>query len=447
MHIYTLAEVAQWLALPVPLPAVPIKAVVTDSRLVRGGELFVALTGERSDGHSFLEEVAKNGALAALVSSDYQGPDYGLIIIRVSHVLAALQEMARNRLKRLRLRIVAVTGSVGKTTTKEFIATLLSARYRVAKSPGNANSQVGVPTTILNICGDEEVLVLEMGMSNTGDIAKLIAIAPPEISVITTIGHSHAEFFEDGIDGIAAAKAEIYSHPTTKWGVANIRSKKFSPVLSVGFCQRAFIGESPEAEWRFTRESDGVRLTFGQKVSGLIRLPFQASHLIENFVLAAAVADIMGMSFEEIAAKSQELSTYKNRYEIIEKEGLVFLNDSYNASPESMRAALDNLPAKDGKAIAVLGEMKELGKYTESAHRDVAAHALDKIDHLLCYGAGCAPMVEVFLAAGKPVELYRDFTVLRKRVYELAVAGDLVLLKGSNSNQLWKILDQEDAIL
>ncbi|MBS3904086.1 MAG: UDP-N-acetylmuramoyl-tripeptide--D-alanyl-D-alanine ligase [Simkania sp.] len=447
MQIFTLAEVALWLNLPVILSRLPVQSVVTDSREVQGGELFVALKGERTDGHTFLEEVASKGAIAALVANDYQDSDYGLTLIRVPDVLAALQEMAKKRLSGVQPKIIGVTGSVGKTTTKEFIATLLSKRYRVGKSPGNANSQVGVPKTILNIRGDEEVLVLEMGMTEAGQISRLIEMAPPDIAVITTIGHAHMEFFPEGMEGIAAAKAEIYAHPLTQWGVANIRTKEFPSVLASGCCQKLFVGTVSESDWKFSMEEEGIRLETKQGISPCIQLPFSASHLVEDFALAAAVASLFGISFEEIASQSKELATYKNRYEILNKEGVLFLNDSYNASPESMCAALDNLPTRHGKVIGVFGEMKELGRSSVEAHRKVALHALDKIDYLLCFGKGCIPMVEVFSSFSKSVELFRDFTLLKRRVYELAEEGDLVLLKGANSCQLWKVLDHEESVV
>jgi len=442
--MFTLAEVSAWLDLQDFLPSLPIRCVITDSSRAEGGELFVALKGKQVDGHSFLEEVARKGAIAALVSMDYHGPDHGLKLIHVPNVIEALQKMAKNRLASLNPRIIGVTGSVGKTTTKDFLATLLSARFTIGKSPGNANSQVGLPTALLNFAGDEEVLVLEMSMSEPGQIAKLVDIAPPEVAVITKIGYSHTQLFVNGIDGIAEEKAEIFSHPSTKWGIASFQAGKFPVVCANGFAKKLLVGDNLEADVSFIKESSSVvRIEMGKESSGPVALPFTASHLIDNFVLAAVAARLFGLSFREIAERAQHLKIYKNRFELVEKKGILFLNDSYNASPESMRAALDNLPAVQGKKIAVFGEMPELGQYWHSAHREIATYALPLVDYLLCYGAGCMPMVDVFSSAGKPVEFIQEFSDLKKRVYALAKIGDLVLLKGANFNKLWRILEEE----
>jgi UDP-N-acetylmuramoyl-tripeptide--D-alanyl-D-alanine ligase len=419
MSQYTLADIASWLDLPDTLSPLPVRRVASDSKKIEKGDLFVALKGQRVDGHSFLEEVAKNGAVAALVLKNYSGPDFGLILIRVDDVVCSLQKMAKRWREIFNPRIIAVTGSVGKTTTKDFIATLLSARYRVAKSTGNANSQVGLPIAILNCAKDNEFLVQEMAMSEPGNIAKLVTIAPPEIAVITKIGHSHVASFANGLEGVAAAKAEILSHPETKWCIAYKDSARFSSIENGGSCNKFFLDfETPQIE-----------------------LPFTAKHLIEDFVLAVQIAKLLGVSQEEIANKAKELSTYKNRFELIEKEGVFFLNDSYNASPESTKAALENLPKKSGKRIFAFGGCPELGIYHEAKHREIAEVALLNIDHLLCLGEELLPMVDIFEKNQKPVELFKDFETFKKRIFALAKKDDLVLLKSMNTKQLWRVLE------
>jgi UDP-N-acetylmuramoyl-tripeptide--D-alanyl-D-alanine ligase len=442
--MFTLAEIAAWLGMEgKAFPSAPVRHVITDSRQTEGGELFVALKGKKFDGHEYLAEVAKKGAVAALVSNEYSGPDHGLILFHVPDVIEALQIMAKKRLDCTKPRIVGVTGSVGKTTTKDFISTLLAKRFKIGKSPGNANSQIGLPTSILNLSGDEELLILEMAMSEPGQIAKLAALAPPEIAVITKIGLSHPKLFANGIEGIAEAKAEILSQGATKWGVISSQAGSYPVVRLKGDAKKLFVGEGPEADVRFFKEGPNVRICIKDEMSGLISLPFTASHLVEDFALAATVAHLLGISFQEIEENAKDLKTVKNRFELVEKGGIFFLNDSHNASPESMLAALDNFPKVNGKAFAVFGEMPELGSYWHSAHTGVATRALTFIDHLLCYGEGTTPMVEVFSQAGRPVELFDDFNKLKRRVYELASPGDLVFIKGANFNKLWRILDEE----
>lgn len=206
------AQVIQWLNLDVKVSG-RVLGFRQDSRDVQPGELFFAMKGEKVDGHEYLEQIASQGAIGAFVSKEYRGPNYGLQLVAVDNVLDSLQSLAKIVHAQRSARVVGVTGSVGKTTTKEFIATLLEGKFRVGKTPGNANSQVSVPLSILNATGDEEVFVVEMGMSNPREIHRLVSIAPPEVAIITKIALAHAVFFTDGLEGIAAAKAEILSIP------------------------------------------------------------------------------------------------------------------------------------------------------------------------------------------------------------------------------------------
>ncbi len=401
-----------------------------DSRKVAPGQLFFALKGERADAHDFLEEVASKGAAAAVVSEGYQGGDFGLKLLRVPDVLGSLQGLAKEVLAKRGTRVVGVTGSVGKTTTKEFIATILGGRYRVAKSPGNSNSQVGVPLSILNASGSEEILVLEMGMSGSGEIAKLVQIAPPEVALITKIGLAHSEFFPTGLEGIRNAKAEIFSNPLTRVGIA----PKESGIVD----KKSFALGDISADYSLC----GDRIfEDGKEVYG-VHLPFTASHLRENFLGAAAVARNMGMSWEEISERTQLLKVFPMRFERQERGGITYINDAYNANPLSMRAALMNLPKprEGGRTIAVLGEMKELGPFSKPSHQEIGKLALLVADHLVCLGKECEPMVELFQHAGKPVDHFLEIEELRNHLVTVIKEGDVVLLKGSNSNGLWRLL-------
>ena len=418
MSQYTLREIGAWLGRE-DLPEMAIAEFGCDSRKIKEKDFFIALKGARFDGHSFLEEVSAKGVRAALVSKDYSGPDFGLVLIQVEDVISSLQLMANKCRESLKARVVAVTGSVGKTTTKDFIAALLSARYKVAKSQGNANSQIGLPISILNYPKDCEFVVQEMAMTEPGNIAKLVKILPPEIAVITKIGHSHVASFKNGLDGVAEAKAEILSHPDTKWCIAYKDLARFPPIATGGFCNKFFM------------EYEEVQ----------VDLPFKAKHFIENFALAYQLASFLGVSPLEIARKAKELVTYKNRFEFVEKEGILFLNDSYNASPESTSAALVNLPARQGKTIFAFGGCPELGPYHETKHQEIANLALKHVDHLLVLGKELLQMVQIFEENRKPAELFEDFEEFKKRIYALATKGDLVLIKSMNPKQLWRVLD------
>jgi UDP-N-acetylmuramoyl-tripeptide--D-alanyl-D-alanine ligase len=411
-----------------------------DSREVKKGDLFFALKGEKYDAHDFLKEVVHRGAVAAVVDAGYLGETCGLSLLKVPNVTAAMQTLARTIQERRKQRVVAVTGSVGKTTTKEFIATLLAQKYTVAKTPGNNNSQVGLPLAILNGAGVEECFVAEMGMSHAGDIQKLVDIAPPDVAVVTKIGHANIEYFADGFEGIAAAKAEILAHPKTTCAILNRQVMAYRAFQNVS-CPKKIFAVAPQ-EGDFVLE-DGWVIREGEGGSSSFRLPFSATHLCEDFVAAASAARILGLSWNEIVAGAQKLKAFGQRFERVEKDGIVFINDCYNASPESMEAALSNLPQPSlgGKTIAVLGMMVDLGSYSHERHCDVGRWALGKTDHLLCYGKECLPMVDIFSEAGKPAEFFRDLKHLKSVLFEIAKPGDIVLIKGSKVNKLWQVLE------
>ena len=196
-----------------------------DSRKLTPNSLFFALKGEKTDGHQFLQEAAQKKVAGAIVSKEFKGEEFGLHLIRVDDVLKSLHQLAKEALSQRELSIIGVTGFVGKTTSKEFIATLLQGKFKVGKTVGNSNSQAGMPTSILNLEGGKEVLVVEMGMSYPGEIERLVDIAPPDMVLISRIAFSHAENFPDGLAGIAQAKGEILSHPKTRLAIVSICGK------------------------------------------------------------------------------------------------------------------------------------------------------------------------------------------------------------------------------
>ncbi len=427
----------------------PITGFAMDSREVENGYLFFALRGEKFDGHDFLHEVGKKGGAAAVVDGTYQGETGGLILLRVEDVVAAMQKLAREAQKRRKQRIIAVTGSVGKTTTKEFIAILLSQKFTVYKTPGNSNSQRGLPLAILRASGEEEVFIVEMAMSEFKQIEKLVQIAPPEIAVITKIGYSHVDTIPSGLEGIATAKAEILMDPSTQWGVIEQEAASYAPIQQAGSCAKVTYGMAcVRAERADMVLEPGVLeagwvLNYQGDQSPVFRLPFSETHFLQNFAGAATVAKLMGLSWEEILKGVGDLKPIKLRFEKIDRNGVLIINDSYNASPESTKAAFENLPSPSFgcKTIVVFGEMLTLGRYSEEGHKKVGELALSKADHLLCYGKRCMPMIEMFASHGKPAEFFRDLNTLKKTLFDLSKPGDVVLIKGSNSHKLWQLLE------
>lgn len=415
-----------------------------DSRLVQLGDLFFAMKGERVDGHRFLAEAKERGAVGAVVSKGYSGPDFGLELLAVEEVAASLQELARFSLKSAKLQIVGVTGSVGKTTAKEFLATLLEGKFRVGKNVSSYNTKLTFPLTILNRRGDEEVLVLEMGMSEPGDIRRLLEIAAPDIALVTKVALSHAAFFPGGLSEIAKGKGEIFSHPKTRCAIfyhgfhqfpeemENIKAEKVSFSLEE---RGADYFLSPH-EGRFCIDERGVR-------AYQFDPPFKQPHILHNLLAAAAVARQLKMEWDEINRQLSQLQLPKMRFEQFDKGGISFVNDAYNANPESMRAALASLPEpkEGGKRIAVLGSMKELGSFSEEAHREVGRAAQKTIDHLLVLGEEAAPLCEAFQEVKKPGEWFSDPRSLAERLTALMSPGDVVLVKGSRSMKMETIFE------
>ncbi|MCP5505764.1 MAG: hypothetical protein H7A38_02650 [Chlamydiales bacterium] len=391
--------------------------VAFDSRKVKPGTLFFALKGEKVDGHSFLEEVARQGALAAVVSRTYQGPNFGMELIPADDVRQALQHLARVAIQKKPPLVIGVTGTVGKTTAKEFIAGILSERFRVGKSVGSQNSQVSLPLTVLNWEGKDEILVLEMGMSEKGELSRLVTISPPDLAVLTKVSLAHSEFFDD-LEGIAAAKCELFTSSKLGHAFINRDAKEFKAVKQV---------KGP--------------ITWFEAAT--IPAPFQEPQLLENLGAAVAIARHLGMTEEEIERGAQKLKPFTHRGERIEKKGVLFIDDAYNASPVAMKAALRSMP-KGKKQIALLGGMKELGAYEEVSHREVAECALPLLDELLCVGKECQVMVDLFKKEGKRATLFETKEEATAHLKEMMEEGDVCLLKGSNSFQLWTVLKDID---
>lgn len=430
-----------------------IKGFAVDSRNVQPGFVFFALKGAKVDGHDYLIEAFKKGAIAAVVSKSFEERFPGHTLVYVDDVLASLQSLAKETLAKQKKRIVAITGSMGKTTTKEFAATLLSSHYKVFKTPGNANSQIGLPLSILNKGeSEEEIIVLEMGMMGHNQIAKLVQIAPPELAVITKIAPAHLEFFPNGLEGIAKAKSEILSHPFTTSAIINSQACVYSSIVKEGRSKKTFFSIDKDADYKckdfwLEKEKEGIRIIGPADKSPMLKLPFDVPHLRENFIAAALIARYFNVPWEDIATACSKLELFEKRFEQIERNGVTFINDSYNANPESMKAALSHLPKpKDGgKTILALGHMVELGSICAKIHAEIGEFASQFGDKLLCLGEKCLPMKDGFSRSGKPVDHYMDIEKMQTDLLSQVKPGDVVLIKASNSVRLWRLLDSSKA--
>lgn len=417
-----------------------VKGFAVDSRKVGPGFLFFALKGEKVDGHSFLEEIRDKGAVCAVIDKNYEGEVEGLDLIFVEDVLYSLKFLAGKKALDQKIRCIGITGSVGKTTTKEFLSTLLEGSFKLGKTPGNENSQVGVPLSILHEKEDVELFIAEMGMSRKGEIASLVAMMPPEIALVTQVALAHALYFPGGVEEVAEAKAEILSKFTKK-AFLHAQTKPFS-AFHKSSLPLTFYGKDTDS--KVIQTEDGYRIQIGKELSSPFTLPFTATHLIDNFLGAVLVARELGVSFEEILSRVSNLKPYKMRFERVEKDDVIYINDSYNASPASMKAALENIPKPlvGGKVIAALGHMGELGSFSKRSHEEVGRIAALHADVLLCVGDDTDHMAESFAKSGKVALRYGSFEEFKKALKELISPKDVVLIKASNSLRLWRVLEE-----
>jgi len=402
------------------------------------GGTFFALPGERVDGHFFLEEAAYRGAIGAVVDRSYAGSNFGMQLFYAENVLGCLQQLALKKLAALDLFVVGVTGSLGKTMTKEFLQILLQKRHRLVVSLGNQNSQIGLPLTILNdVKGSEQLYVQEMAMTEPGQIARLTEIAPPDIAVITTVALVHAMGF-DSLEAIANAKVEIALQKRTK--VLFVDHAVASFCVCPAHCEkRTFSVEERSADYFF----DGSAIwEGGKKVCALTDFPLMGFVPYHNFLAAAIVAHECGVDWEMIAKEGKSLSLMEGRGVKVERAGITFIDDAYNAAEASVKAALYALPKGAKRMIAVLGEMVELGTFSEECHAEVGRFALKCVDYLFCLGEEAYPLFEVWKKAKRPCEHFVERTQLVEALKRELVPGDLVLLKGSNPLRLGELIDE-----
>jgi UDP-N-acetylmuramoyl-tripeptide--D-alanyl-D-alanine ligase len=413
--------------------------VVTDSREVEPGDLFLALRGERVDGHDFVAEAAERGASAVVVERKVPVEIEQLV---VDDVLGVLQLSAQEKLVAMKAKVVAITGSVGKTTTKGFLATLLGGHRRAYASKGNRNSQVGLPLSILEAPEDAEVVVLEMGMTEPGQIRRLCEIAPPDIAVVTNIALVHVGFFSEGIEGVARAKAEIFER--AKLGIASLDSPFSRLLAEAGGCpKRSYSVRQREAD--LYGQIDGQRVCLFEGGVQVVEADWDVPmrQCLHNLLAAAAAARAVGLGWRQIEEGIGRLELPSQRFEVRECNGVTVVDDTYNACALSICAALDSLPdpGEGGRRIAVLGQMVELGEHEPDAYRQVAEHALGRVDHLICLGERLGPMWEVWQREGRDIKWCMERQELADYLSSAVEAGDVVLVKGSRAYAMEEFCD------
>ncbi len=444
----TLAQIAEIIGIPGAVSGPAGEQKVTgysiDSRTVRPGELFFALRGPRFDGHDFVSAALAAGAAAAVVERG-EG-------LRVPSALGALETLAAEVRRRWGGRVVAVTGSAGKTSTKEMIAAALATRYRVLKSEGNLNNQYGLPLSLLRLDETHEVGVFELAMSRAGEIAALARIAQPETGVVTCVAPVHLEFFS-GIEQIAHAKRElIQALPPDGTAVLNA-DDPFVARFGEGFEGYPLsFGMERHADFRACRlAEDGLRgLRFGLEWEGEpleVTLPLVGRHHVLNALAAIATAHTFGIPPEQAAQALAAFQPPKMRGELLEVNGVTMLNDCYNSNPRAldfMLQALAHTPAR-GRKIAVLGEMLELGPTSAELHRQAGRQAAAAADHLVAVRGHARHFLEGAAAAGLEAARLAFFDSAAEAgayVASLVQPGDVVLFKGSRGVKLEEALER-----
>ncbi len=441
-------------------PVATVAGIDIDTRSLRPGACFVALRGPRFDGHDFLDDAARLGASAAVVSHPTRAMNSpsGLALLQVQDTLTALHKLATNyrRLMPPTTRIVAVTGSCGKTTTKEMIAAVLAERFEVVKTEGNTNNLIGTPLNLTRLKSDVDYGVFEIGSNHPGEIRTLTELVQPDIGVITNIGLAHAEFFGDE-SGVAREKGQLLELlPRNGQGLAvlnaddpwcpQLRARTSATVVTVGIHEFADLRASEiriNGDVRF-------RLNIARKREDVVvRLRTLGRHQIYNALQAAAIGYFVGLDLDEIREGLETVQFPDMRMEPMTLNGVRYVKDCYNANVPSTRAALGMLKETPchGRRIAVLGDMRELGALSEQGHAEVGRLAATcGLDVLLTVGTEARWMAEAALEAG--MEMHRvlittNLDEARAATTSLVREGDLVLLKGSRALGLEKLVSDE----
>ncbi|MFT5165352.1 MAG: UDP-N-acetylmuramoyl-tripeptide--D-alanyl-D-alanine ligase [Saprospiraceae bacterium] len=421
--------------------------ITTDSRKVEKGSIFFALKGEHFDGNKFAEQTLLSGAAYAVVDDiSLKAKDR---FIHVENVLITLQQLANYHRKQFQIPIIAITGSNGKTTSKELLAAIFQNHYRTHYTKGNLNNHIGVPITLLNMPLDTEIAVIEMGANHIGEIAALCNIVEPSHGVITNVGKAHLEGF-GGFEGVKKAKAELYGYLHKRNGVAFINlDEPFLKDLARNLNHIVFYHQSEDPdpllsslETKLVSATPVVKIAF---LSDNRTLEIEAKsnlfgdYNFNNIQTAVAIGRYFKVPADKIKAAVESYVSTNNRSQLLVKETNTFIMDAYNANPTSMRIAINNIDmlASDHKMV-ILGDMLELGEYSMEEHQSIFNHALSKsFDQIIFVGKEFAKIV----TETDQVHYFKDVEELRIWFYQKEIKNTLILLKGSRGVQLEKLLN------
>ena len=424
-----------------------VAGIAIDSRKIQNDWLFAATVGERVDGHSFMESCYEKGALCCLGEKAPVCEDHSYI--QVASTFQALKDIAEYYRSTLEIPVVGITGSVGKTSTKEMISSVLGVKFNTLKTAGNFNNEVGLPLTVFNIRETHEAAVLEMGISDFGEMHRLSKIARPNICVITNIGLCHLEFLGDR-DGVLRAKSEIFDFAAEgAKAIVNGDDDKLHTLKSREDLDVTLFGmDSSNDIYAKQVENlglDGLQCVISTpagEFSAHIHIP--GMHMVYNALAGTSVGLALGLTLEEIKAGIESAQTISGRNNIIHTEKYTIMDDCYNANPVSMKASLDVLSTALGRKVAILGDMGELGADELALHYTVGEHAAQKqIDLLLCVGTLSEEIVKGAKAVNPEInaEVFTTKEELLEKLSELLADGDSILIKASHFMQFEKIVN------
>ena len=450
----------------IPENRITVTEAVIDSRKAIPGALFVALPGERSDGHDYIKLAFEKGAAIALIQKD-MAPEFRVLdlrkinpnqkisvpespfCIRVNDSLKSLQDIARYWRQKLSVRVIAITGSVGKSSTKELTSEVLSRKFHTFKNPGNYNNEIGLPLTILNLGQGYERLILEMGFYYPGEISLLCGIAKPDIGIVTNIGTVHAERAGTQ-ETIAKGKAELVealSPSPAGTAILNYDDPLVKAMATQTNAEVLFYGLDPRADvWADEIQGQGLkgirfRLHYHEE-SMVLEVPMLGRHSVQTILRASAAGFAEGMSMHEVAEALTASNTQLRLVAVQTKSGALILDDTYNATPESTVAALDLLNELKGQKIAVLGDMLELGQYEQAGHEAVGRRAAEVVNHLIAVGPRGQTIADTAKLRGLPptaVTWVADALQAAEVLKYNLKAGDVVLIKGSHGLRMDRI--------
>ena len=422
-------------------PAIQITSIVTDSRKAADGSLFAAIKGERVDGHRFIPMTVEQGAVCALCED---APEIDTPYIQVESTLIALKGIAEYYRSLFSIPFIGVTGSVGKTSTKEIISSVLSQRFKVHKTAGNFNNELGVPLTLFGLDESHEVAVIEMGISGFGEMTRLSKMVRPDISVITNIGWCHLENLGDR-DGVLKAKTEMFAYLKENGKIILCHDDdKLCTVKEYNGIKPIFFGTDPSDEYYADNIKemllDGVHCTLHHGDSAFdVTIPAMGRHYVLNALCATAVGDQLGLTDDEIKVGIESFKNVGSRNKIVHTRGMTVIDDCYNANPTSTKAGLNTLSGFVGRKVALLGDMKELGKDELALHKQVGAYAKEKgIDLLIAVGELSKSTAEGF---GENAVYFATVEDCIAAIDSLLNEGDAVLVKASHSMHFEKIVE------